>query len=135
MDNLRVGPGAFFDRGIDSITFKGGEALQGLPDPHELTPADHAQRPQLEALLAQSNTDSFREESIRPELDDRDLLLPGKFRQAMDGTLSTLREAVQAQQGQDPDTAKLLNRAVRLLHDEVGLRDLLQMYRSALYQG
>jgi len=135
MDNLRVGPGAYFDRGIDSITFKGGEALQGLPDQHELTPAEHAQRPQLEALLTQANTDTFLEESIRPELDDRDLLLPGKFRQAMDGTLSTLREAVQAQQGQDSDTAKLLNRAVRLLNDEVGMRDLLQMYRSALYQG
>lgn len=135
MSDLRVGPGAYFDRGIDSITFKGGEALQGLPDQHELTPADHAQRPQLEALLAQANTDSFLEESIRPELEDRDLLLPGKFRQAMDGALGTLRNAVQEQQTQDPDTAKVLNRAVRLLNDEVGLRDLLQMYRSALYQG
>ena len=135
MNDLRIGTGAYFDRGIDSITFKGGESLQGLPDQHELTPADHAQRPQLEALLAQANTDSFLEESIRPELDDRDLLLPGKFRQAMEGALNTLRNAVQEKQAQNPDTAKELNRAVRLLNDEVGLRDLLQMYRSALYQG
>lgn len=135
MSDFRIGTGPFFERGIDSVTFKGGEALQGLPDQRELTPADHAQRPQLEALLTQANTDSFLEESIRPELNDRDLLLPGKFRQTMDGALGTLRNAVQEQQAKNSDSAKELNRAVRLLNDEVGLRDLLNMYRSALYQG
>jgi type III secretion protein X len=135
MSDFRIGAGPFFDRGIDSVTYKGGEAIQGLPDQHELTPADHAQRPQLEVLLAQPNTDSFLEESIRPELNDRDLLLPGKFRQTMDGALITLRDAVQERQASNPDSAKEINRAVRLLNDEVGMRDLLQMYRSALYQG
>jgi type III secretion protein X len=135
MSDFRIGAGPFFDRGIDSVTYKGGEAIQGLPDQHELTPADHAQRPQLEVLLAQPNTDSFLEESIRPELNDRELLLPGKFRQTMDGALITLRDAVQERQASNPDSAKEINRAVRLLNDEVGMRDLLQMYRSALYQG
>ena len=35
----------------------------------------------------------------------------------------------------NPEDARALNRAVRLLKDEAGLRDLVAMYRSALYQG
>jgi type III secretion protein X len=135
MNDLRIGGGVYFERGIDSITFKSGELAQGLPDPRELTPTDNTQRPQLESLLSQPSTDSFLEESIRPELDDRDLLLPVKFRQAMDSALDTLREAAQERQADNPESARQLNRAVRLLNEEVGLRDLLQMYRSALYQG
>jgi len=135
MNDPRIGSSAYFDKGIVSITYKVGEAVQGLPDQHELPPADHAQRPQLETLLAPSNTDSFLQESIRPELEDRDLLLPSRFRQAMDDALDKLGKTAQEQLAHEPDTAKLLNRAVRLLQDEVGLRDLLQMYRSALHQG
>lgn len=135
MSDLRIGAGVYFERGIDSITFKSAELAQGLPDPRELTPTDNTQRPQLESLLSQPSTDSFLEESIRPALDDRDLLLPVKFRQAMDSALGTLREEAQARQADNPESARQLNRAVRLLNEEVGLRDLLQMYRSALYQG
>lgn len=135
MSDFRIGTGAFFERGIDSITFKGGEAAQGLPDQRELTPADHAERPQLDQLLAMPNLDDYLDQSIRPDLENRDLLLPTRFRQVMDGALATLeKEALGAQAG-DPDTAKVLNRAVRLLNEENALRDLLQMYRSVLYQG
>jgi type III secretion protein X len=136
MSDLRIGAGVFFERGIDKITFKSGELTQGLPDPRELTPTDNTQRPQLDSLLARPNTDSFLEESIRPNLEDRDLLMPTRFRQAMEGALETLRDAAQErQQAGNPESARELNRAVRLLTEEVGLRDLLQMYRSALYQG
>lgn len=135
MSDFRIGSGAFFDKGIDSITFKGGEAAQGLPDPRELTPADHAERPQLEQLLALPNLDDFLDQSIRPEFGNRDLLLPTRFRQAMDSTLATLQKAAADSRPGDPDAAKVLNRAVRLLNEEGSLRDLLQMYRSVLYQG
>lgn len=135
MSDFRVGSGPFFERGIDKITFKGTEVAQGLPDQRELTPADQALRPQLEQLLHQPNMESFLEDAIRPEFDDRDLLTPGNFRQAMDGALATFREAADKLQSGDPDAAKVLNRAGRLLGEEVNLRDLLQMYRSVLFQG
>ena len=86
-------------------------------------------------MLAQPNTDSFLDDAICPQLEDRDLLLPGKFRQVLESTLGTLTQAAQDHHSANPDSAKALNRAVRLLNEEVGLRDLLQMYRSALYQG
>jgi type III secretion protein X len=135
LSDFRVGSGAFFDKGIDSITFKSGDAVQGLPDQRELTPADHGERPQLDQLLAMPNLDDFLDQATRPELQNRDLLLPGKFRQAMESTLTTLQQAVGTAQASDPDSAKVLNRAVRLLNDEMSMRDLLQMYRSVLYQG
>ena len=136
MSDLRIGAGVFFDRGIDKITFKSGEQDQGLPDPRLLSPTENAQRPQLEALLARPNTETFLMDTIRPDLPNRDLLLPVAFRKVMDSALDTIQNAAQQRQ-QDGNTegARELNRAVRLLKEEVGLRDLLQMYRSALYQG
>jgi type III secretion protein X len=53
----------------------------------------------------------------------------------MESTRSLLGHAAQERQSTDPDAAKALNRAVRLLNEEVALRDLLAMYRSVLYQG
>ena len=135
MSDFRIGTGPFFDRGIDSITYKGSEAVPGLPDQLELAPAEAGQRPQLEQLLAMPNLDAFLDEAIRPEIEDRELLMPQRFRQALDGALSTIRENAEGLQSTDPDTARVLNRASRLLHEEVGLRDLLQMYRSVLFQG
>lgn len=136
MSDLRVGNGHyFFDRGIDLITYQGGEATQGLPDPRELTPSEQAGRPQLEQLLALPNMETFLEEALRPHLDDPDLMLPGKFRQALESARDSLRQMADTMATQSPDQAKLLGRAARLLSDETGLRDLLQMYRSVLYQG
>lgn len=135
MSDFRIGSGPFFDRGIDSITFKSGEAVQGLPPPHELTPADHAERPRLEQLLALPGMDAFLEDAIRPDLDNRDLLLPTHFRQALDGARGAFAQVAKERQESDPDAARVLNRATRLLGEEASLRDLLAMYRSVLFQG
>lgn len=135
MSDFRVGSGPFFERGIDSITFKASESAKGLPDPHELAPSEQGVRPLLDQLLALPNIESFLDEATRPELEDRDLLLPGRFRQSMDRVIGALSQAADQLQGQDPDGVRLLNRASRLLCEEVALRDLLQMYRSVLYQG
>ena len=40
-----------------------------------------------------------------------------------------------AEQTSNQEDSRVLNRALRLLKDEAGLRDLVTMYRSALYQG
>lgn len=136
MSDLRIGAGVFFERGIDSVTYKSGDASQGLPDPRLLPPTDNALRPQLDALLARPNSETYLMDSIRPDLPNRELLLPVRFRQTMDSALGSLRDAAtQHQQDGDTKGTQTLNRAVRLLTEDVALRDLLQMYRSALYQG
>lgn len=135
-----------FDRGIDRITHAGRGTLAMLPEREQAPPPDTGTRPQLEALLALPTLDDVLNAAVRPQLQNRDLLVPTRFRQALEGALEHLGQAAQdAQDAQDmsaaqptderSSSARTLNRAVRLLKEESALRDLLQMYRSALYQG
>ena len=135
MNDLRIGTGAFFDRGIDSITFKAGESPLSLASQKDLPPSDQMTRPHLEQLLAMPNLESFLEEAIRPDVMDRELLMPGRFNQTLNSTLGNLQKFSDDIQGSDAEGAKIINRASRLLTEEAGLRELVQMYRSVLYQG
>ena len=135
MNDLRIGTGAFFNRGIDSITFKAGESPLSLASQKDLPPSDQMTRPQLEQLLAMPNLESFLEEAIRPDVMDRELLMPGRFNQTLHSTLGNLQKFSDDIQGSDAEGAKIINRASRLLTEEAGLRELVQMYRSVLYQG
>lgn len=131
MSDMRIN-GLAFDRGIDSISYAGRETTgQQLPERHELPPSSDGVRAQLAQLLDKPNTERFLNEALKPAVGNRDLLMPGRFSQALGEALVGLSAA--AEQG--GDDARTLNRAVRLLKEESGLRDLVSMYRSALYQG
>lgn len=135
MSDLRLGNGLFFEKGIDSITTKGREQVQGLPDLFELPPSGSVQPQMLEQMLALPNLESYLDDCTRPELDDRELLLPGPFAEALDSTREMLRRNSQERQAADPEAARDMARAERVLNDEHGLRDLLRMYRSSLFRG
>ncbi|CAN7188961.1 hypothetical protein [Acidovorax sp. Leaf78] len=143
MTDMRIS-GLMFDRGIDSITYAQQDAQAMLPERGESAPPDVGSRAQLSTLLDKPSIDDFLDTATRPQIANRDLLVPSRFREALDNTLQQLRDA--AAQWQSPagteapaqgrdDELRVLNRATRLLTEEVGLRDLVQMYRSALYQG
>lgn len=135
MSDMRIN-GLAFDRGIDSISYAGREASgQQLPERHELTPPADGVRAQLAQLLDKPNTARYLDEQLRPSLENRDLLMPAKFQHALQSALDGLAAAAEQTQQQSQDDARTLNRALRLLKDEAGLRDLVTMYRSALYQG
>jgi type III secretion protein X len=148
MSDMKLG-GLAFDRGIDRVTYARQDTATMLPERGEAAPPDVGSRPQLDALLSRPSLDDGLEEAIRPQLENRDLLAPARFRQALDGALAQLRETAERMQpaaqaaGNNTDTGtdtgteqlRLVNRAARLLNEECGLRDLLQMYRSVLYQG
>lgn len=136
MSDMRIS-GFAFDRGLDGITYAGREAAsQHLPARQELAPPADGVKAQLAQLLDTPNIDRYLDSQLCPTVANRDLLLPGKFAQALQAALDGLAAAA-AEQSQDrsPEDARALNRAVRLLKDEAGLRDLVAMYRSALYQG
>lgn len=135
MSDMRIS-GFAFDRGLDGISYAGREAAgQHLPERQELTPPTDGVKAQLAQLLDTPNTDRYLDNQLRPTVANRDLLLPGRFAQALQATLEGLTAAAEQGQDRSPDEARALNRAVRLLKDEAGLRDLVAMYRSALYQG
>ncbi|CAB3666135.1 MAG: type III secretion apparatus assembly protein SctX [Achromobacter pulmonis] len=135
MSDMRIS-GFAFDRGLDGISYAGREAAgQHLPERQELAPPTDGVKAQLAQLLDTPNTGRYLDQQLRPAIANRDLLLPGKFAQTLQATLDSLAAAAEQRQDASPDEARALNRAVRLLKDEAGLRDLVTMYRSALYQG
>ncbi|MBB6083538.1 type III secretion apparatus assembly protein SctX [Castellaniella defragrans] len=121
-----------FDHGIDTIVHarKDEQAAQSLPERRNLMPSDDPVRAQLTLLLEKPNIGRFLEDALRPDIGNRDLLMPAEFAEALREALKGL--AGLAERGGD---SRVLNRAVRLLKEETNLRDLVAMYRSALYQG
>ncbi len=124
-----------FDRGIDRITHARQQELPSLPEREQALPPDVGTQPQLESLLALPTLDDALNAALRPQLAQRDLLMPARFRDALQGALERLGAAAEQAQAGAPEDARTLNRAVRLLKEESSLRELAQMYRSALYQG
>ena len=121
------------DYGISSIVYARKEETtdRQLPERHDLPPSSDGVKAQLDELLEQPNIESFLESSLKPEIGNRELLMPARFSQTLTEALAGLTAAAE-NAGED---AKPLNRALRLLKEESGLRDLVSMYRSALYQG
>lgn len=136
MAELRIGHKVFFDRGIESIvgTPVGVDELY-LPDTHDLAPAALARATALDELLAATNLESLLEASVRPDLAERDLLSPQRFRAVMDAVLARFARVADARRHANPRLARLLDGAHRVLADETELRELLRVYRTALLQG
>ena len=122
-----------FDRGIDSISYALKEtAPQSLPDRQlGLTPPAEGVKPQLSQLLDKPNLSSFLADALRPPATNPELLTSTTFVTTLNEALNALSEAAAG----GSEDAKVLNRAVRQLKEETGLRDLVSMYRNALYQG
>jgi len=129
MPDLRLDSPLSFDRGIDRVVHE--RTPDALPDAFNMAPSEMPQPAELDRLLALPNLDDYLQGSLYPQLDNKELLQPARFRQALEGAREALRQAGES----DPENAKVLNRAARLLSDEADLRDLLQMYRSMLLQG
>ena len=142
MTDIRIS-NLVFDRGIESITFAAHDARQNLPERGDSAPPEISTRPQLSALLEKPSIEVFLDSAVRPSIENRDLLTPVRFREALESALQCFRDAAQAHQetgntgtpGNREEDLRILNRATRLLTEEQGLRDLLQMYRNALFQG
>ncbi len=133
MSDIRLN-NLIFDRGIDTITYAREEAASTMPERGEAPPPDIGTRARLDLLLQTPSMDNRLDQALRPKLQHRDLLMPGRFSEALGGALTQLRDA--AQGGPEAtDQSRVLSRAVRLLSEESNLRELVQMYRSALYQG
>lgn len=135
MSDVRIGSGNFFSQGLDGISHLAATETTTLPGQHDLTPAEQAKRPLLEELLALPNMESFLEEAIRPDLNDPDLLMPGNFKKTHDAVLQCLQQSAEEIRSNDPDGAKVLNRAIRVLSDDKALRDLVHDYCNTLHQG
>lgn len=129
-----------FDRGIDQVTYVRHVDVENLPLRQEGAPSELGGRPQLEALLDQPSLDQFLEDSLRPQLENRELMVPSRFQSVLDSLHTALSASLQEESGDKGESLqaeekRVLQRAVRLLKSEQDLRNLVHMYRSVLYQG
>lgn len=121
------------DHGLDSIS-KTHAPDASLPDASQLPPAEQARRAELDKVLLRPNLSEYLSEQLRPPIEDPLLLKPHHFQNALHCAVRTLHDkALKANKGSD--TASLIERAARVLGEEVNLRDLLGMYRNTLFQG
>lgn len=134
MADMRIGSTLFFERGLEGIV-EAPETAR-LPAGQDVAPPDHAHRAALDELLMNvDNLETLLTASVRPDLVDRDLLSPARFRAALDVLAERIAHAAQKQRAINPRESRLLDMAVALLTDEIELRELLQMYRQSLLQG
>lgn len=123
--------GISFDRGIERI-ISSREARQGeLPREGRLAPSDGRAVPRLDQLLYTPTLADGLIQELAPQLEDRDLLLPDRFHHALAGAQETLAQEA----AHHPEHKALFRQAAALLREERALRDLLDMYRSALFKG
>lgn len=121
------------ERGIEGVSH-----LQRDVDDHALWPERHALPPpsrgvraHLAELLYTPDTTRYLNATLQPVLSNPELLMPGKYHATLTRALQDLRGAADSQADDD----RTIKRAIRLLGEEIGLRELANLYRSALYQG
>ncbi|MEC4720740.1 hypothetical protein RY831_16370 [Noviherbaspirillum sp. CPCC 100848] len=118
------------DRGIDRVVYNTTDQ-PNLPDNQLLEPAE-ANSTDLERLLTPASLGDALEETIaKPVITHKNITLPAQFKEVFSSARQTLQDAAAGQ----PDHEKILKRAARLLGEEEANLDLLQMYRTGLYQG
>jgi len=120
-----------FDRGIEGTSHTRGEHIAHLPIRSELPPADAGMRTQLDQLFAQPDLESFLLSGIKPDLDNRGLLIPAEFRRVLEGATRSFQQATN-RTGND---SKTLRRAVAVLNEAQRLLEYHHEKCSELFLG
>jgi type III secretion protein X len=119
------------DHGIEKILHADEGRLVDTGPSAEISPAFSPTKPRLEQLFALPNLEDYLAAQLAPSINDPSLLLPHRFNNALRISLDSLYAASE----EDPRNARILRRAMALMRDQVSLRELVQMYRSALLKG
>lgn len=120
------------DRGLESVT-RSSRPEMPLPDATHLPPAEQLNRPEIDRVLHQPNLQDFLANQLKPEIPDRQLLTPQRFERTLRQAAQSMRELSSTDNGRAP--APVVAKAARALNEEANLRELLNMYRSTLFQG
>ena len=121
------------ERGIEGVSHlnRDNDNYDLWPERRSLPPPSHGVKAHLAELLNTPDTSRYLNTALQPTITNSELLLPAKYHAILSKSLKDLRTAA----AQNSEGSRAVNRAVRLLNEEIGLRELAQMYRSALYQG
>ncbi|RYX93974.1 MAG: hypothetical protein EOO28_16450 [Comamonadaceae bacterium] len=118
------------DQGIDKI-FRSDPVVVESGPIADISPAFSAVKPRLDQLFAMPNLEDYISSVLAPQINEPSLMLPNRFNNALRAAMEELEAASE----EDPRNGRILQRARRLLDDQVSLRDLVHMYRQALLKG
>ena len=119
------------DAGIEQILTQQGPAAPKLPDA-ELLPGSVGYQQQLSTVLFPPSVEQALVDSFRPEINNRAMLTPVGFSDALKTTMTELDEA--ANRTISSNDKEKLREAMNLLDEDRGLRDLLGTYRQILHR-
>jgi hypothetical protein len=129
-----IGSAYRLDHGLTGITTGGPGADLDMPANRSMAPAQQLTESVLAQLLQGNSLDSLLDELIRPQVEDRSVLLPGVFRDTLAHVPGSLeREAAARPAGSDD--ARILMRACRQLTAFQEDVKLAGMYQGALVPG
>jgi len=130
VDGLKSRP-LVFDCGIDRISYReDGIEGEGLPSSDQILPSEDGIRPLLDSVIHAAQLEDGIRGYLMPEVRNRDLLRPTAYGVATQEICRQLRDAARS----DPAAGPALERLAALLVEQQGLRDLLAVYRSALFR-
>jgi hypothetical protein len=125
----RTGSGLRFDTGIERIIRQDGTPESRLPEMTPILPSNDQPRDQLAEVLDQPSLLGAIDAFVRPEVHERDILLPTRFAALFHDLQGVMQEAV----AHRPYAAQELEGAAKLLAAEQADRDLLETYRNTLF--
>jgi hypothetical protein len=126
--------GIQFNRGIDYVSRRqAGDDDRVLPDSAAVVPGDAPVSHLLDEVLYKPSVEEAALDRLRPLVNDRNILAPGRYNRLSEEVEFELREQIAANPN-DPDNPKF-DRLANLLENERSLRDLLDQYRNVLHKG
>lgn len=120
------------DHGLNNIDYQKTESIDRLPiDSSGLLPPDINTSAHLQQLLDYPTLNDLSERALAPELSDQNLLAPQRFKQALGSAADALTSVAE----KNPDITRFANRALRVINEEISLRNELATNQGLLLQG
>ena len=120
------------DVGIERVLSSPQPEQPSLPDMGQVLPGDDGYQLELERVLYPDSLEQALLRSLKPEVKHRDLLSATRFQAAVEQAQEGLRKTLA--QIDSREDRKKIRRAIDVLEEMKGLRDLLNAYRHVLHR-
>ena len=122
------------NRGIQEIMEGPGEEDVRLPgDSSPIVPGEDRPESRLDRMLRDPSLDGRLLGSLKPDIREKDILMPDRFRRTLREAAREMREVLE--RGEGRDGGKPLNDALALLEEHEALTEFLSACRNLLHKG
>ncbi|MDR1437717.1 MAG: hypothetical protein LBI69_01505 [Puniceicoccales bacterium] len=125
------------DIGLEKITTnRNQQRVPRLPERGEIGPSDGRIEERLQEIIDLKTFESILIDALRPNIKNRQLLLPVHFRRCLISLCDSLRKLSAEKNGEETEEIKaLLSLLETHLREETGRNELLEQYRLMILMG